>query len=418
MERQSSERAIVALVAAVQLVNWLDFVMVMPLGPDFARGLGIDLSALGSIGGSYTLAACISGVVCSLFLDRFDRRPALAVAMLGLVLGTAAGGFATGLGSLLAARVLAGIFGGPATSLSYSIVADVIPVERRGRAMGVVMSSFGVAQALGIPLGLELAERGSWRTPFFFVAGLGAVTVAGAIALLPPLRLHLSSDRPPAALDGLRLLGRPSALLSFVAMASLTFAAFLVIPNYSGFVQQNLGYPRAHLSRLYLVAGGANFALLTTVGRVVDRSGALVVVLAGSVLLCLSLSLGMVVQPAAIGPMAILAAFALGNSLRQVALSTLTSRVPEPAERAGFMSIQNAALHLASSGGMFLSSYLLRETAAKTLEGMDRVALLCMGLAPLVPVLVVAIERSIRLRGPRPAAAGAAATPAPAAEMH
>src|SRR5216684_8355522 len=116
---EQRERAVVLLVAAVQFVNILDFVMVMPMGPDFAAALGIPASKLGLIGGSYTAAAAVSGLAGSFFLDRFDRRPALGVAMLGLVVGTAMGALATGLHSLMAARVLAGAFGGPATSLSF-----------------------------------------------------------------------------------------------------------------------------------------------------------------------------------------------------------------------------------------------------------------------------------------------------------
>src|SRR5438270_13526154 len=97
------ELAVVLLVAAVQFVNILDFVMVMPMGPDFAAALGIPTSRLGLIGGSYTAAAAVSGLVGSFFLDRFDRRRALGVAMIGLVFGTAMGGFATGLGTLMLA---------------------------------------------------------------------------------------------------------------------------------------------------------------------------------------------------------------------------------------------------------------------------------------------------------------------------
>src|SRR5688572_16662379 len=112
---QRSERAIIFCVGAVQFVNILDFVIVMPLGPDFATDLKIPLSHLGYIGGSYTAAACVSGFLGAFFLDRFDRRKALAVAMLGLVLGTLAGAFAQGLVSLMIARIIAGAFGGPAT---------------------------------------------------------------------------------------------------------------------------------------------------------------------------------------------------------------------------------------------------------------------------------------------------------------
>ena len=135
----------VLLVGAVHFINILDFVMVMPLGPDFTAALGIPASYVGLVGGSYTAAACVSGLLGAFVLDRFDRRAALAVAMLGLVAGTAAGGLATGLTSLVAARVVAGFFGGPATSVGYAIIADTIPAERRGRAIGALMGAFSIA---------------------------------------------------------------------------------------------------------------------------------------------------------------------------------------------------------------------------------------------------------------------------------
>ncbi|HNH48665.1 MAG TPA: MFS transporter, partial [Myxococcota bacterium] len=121
---ERSERNLLLLIAAVQFVNILDFMMVMPLGPDFAVDLGIPTARLGLIGGSYTASAAVAGIVGARFLDRFDRRSALAVSMTGLVVATALGGFAWNFPSLLAARVLAGAFGGPATSVSMAVVAD------------------------------------------------------------------------------------------------------------------------------------------------------------------------------------------------------------------------------------------------------------------------------------------------------
>src|SRR5687768_14271775 len=140
--KQPSERLIVLLIASFQLVNILDFMIVMPLGPQFSVELGIPEHYLGVVAGIYTLAGAIAGIAGSFFLDRFDRRKALAVSMFGLFCATALGGFSFNLESLLAARVMAGIFGGPATSLSLSVIADVIPVARRGRAMATVMMGF------------------------------------------------------------------------------------------------------------------------------------------------------------------------------------------------------------------------------------------------------------------------------------
>ena len=92
--------------------------------------------------------------------------------------------------------MLAGAFGGPATSLALSIVADCVPPERRGRAMGAVMSAFSVASILGIPAALELARQGGWRLPFFVVGGMGLVIMAAAIALAAAV------DRAPLGPDG------------------------------------------------------------------------------------------------------------------------------------------------------------------------------------------------------------------------
>jgi predicted MFS family arabinose efflux permease len=212
---RTSEAKIIFLIGAVQCINILDFMMVMPLGPDFMAALGIDSSEIGKIGGSYTAAAAISGIVSARFLDRFDRRKALAVAMLGLALGTAAGGFATGLGTLILARVVAGIFGGPATSLSLAIVADIIPKERMGKAMGAVMSAFSVASVLGVPLGLQLALWFDWRAPFFFVAGLGLLITANAIFWLPSMRGHIEKRKGAPPVSILRFFQRRTFLLSY-----------------------------------------------------------------------------------------------------------------------------------------------------------------------------------------------------------
>ena len=98
-----SERFIVFLVGAVQFINVLDFMMVMPLGPNYARALGISTAPIGLVAGSYTAAAAVAGIIAARFLDRFDRRKALGVALFGLVTGTASGALAQGLGSLVLA---------------------------------------------------------------------------------------------------------------------------------------------------------------------------------------------------------------------------------------------------------------------------------------------------------------------------
>jgi predicted MFS family arabinose efflux permease len=395
----ASERKIIFLLSAVSFVNVLDFMMVLPLGPDFARELGIPTSKLGIIGGSYTAAAAVAGLIGSTFLDRFDRRRALAVAILGLIIATAAGGLAQGFGMLVAARVLAGLFGGPATSIGMSILADVVPLERRGKAMSQVMGAFAVASVVGLPVGLRLALIGGWRAPFFAVAGLGVVVALAAIAIMPPLRGHLGSKRAPAERRGLRAFFTDrTVLLSLSGTVAINMGTFLLVPNLSAWLQQNLGYPRERLDILYFSGGIVAFVAMRVGGALIDRRGPLPPTIFGSVLMMLITAISFLPERPLIHPVGIFIGFMMANSVRAVALSTLSTRVPFPAERARFMSAQSAAQHLAAAAGAMISSVLLVNRPDGTLGGLDRLGALAIVLAAAVPVFVGAVLGRVRLR--------------------
>jgi predicted MFS family arabinose efflux permease len=237
-----NEKLVVLLIASIQFINILDFMIVMPLGPDFARDIGIGSNQIGVLAGSYTAAAALAGLGGAFFLDRFDRRKALAVSILGLMVGTAAGGLAWDLPSMLGARILAGLFGGPATSLSLAIISDVVPAQRRGRAMGTVIAGFSVASIFGVPVSLELAHALSWRAPFFAVSGLGLAIIIAVFLLLPPLRIHLMRGITPPGWGMLRQLAKPLPLLAYGGTAAMMLSAFTLIPNIAPYIVFNLGY--------------------------------------------------------------------------------------------------------------------------------------------------------------------------------
>lgn len=376
-------------------MNVLDFVMVMPLGPDFAAGLGIATSHIGIVGGSYTAAAAVAGLLGATFLDRFDRRKALTVAMLGLVVGTVLGGFATGLGSLLLARVLAGAFGGPATALSLAIVSDVVPPERRGRALGVVMTAFSVASTLGVPVGLELARLFGWRAPFFAVGALGLVFTAVAFQILPSLTSHMNRDATPSR-EG-PLFDRLSAL-TLLNTAIVMGGVFAIVPNISAFLQHNLGYPREHLGVLYLVGGIASFLATRLIGALVDRFGATALVTFGTLAYSGALYFGFVHPLATEHVIYVFTLLMLSASLRGVPLNTLATRVPHRSQRARFMSAQSAVQHLSSSAGALVTSLWLDAEPSGKLVGMAAVSLTAIGFALFVPLLSFVIERAVKHR--------------------
>lgn len=405
---ERSERRLVLVLAAVQFVNILDFMMVMPLGPDFADQLSIDRANLGIIGGSYTASAALSGFACAFFLDRFDRRPALALSLLGLAVGTFGGVLATGLGSLVLARVIAGAFGGPATSLAMSIVADAIPPERRGRAMGTMMTAFSVASVAGVPAGLELARLGTWHTPFIATAALAVVAALLAQLMLPPLRGHLeSAHHDESAFAGFaRLFTRPVTAISYAMTFTTMLGMFALIPNIAAYIQGNLGYPRESLGMLYGAGGLASFITMRPFGRMVDRFGALRVGTVASVLTAVIVWVGFGQEDFVAPVLGVFVCFMVANGLRNVAYNTLTSRVPEADERARFMSLQSMVQHVGAAAGAFLSSQLLSTTDDGLLVGLPHVAWVAVLTMAALPFFMATVQaRLAPAHTPAPAAA-------------
>ena len=167
------------MLASVQFTSIVDFMVVMPLGPQLMRTLGITSSQFGLIVSSYTISRGVAGIFASSFMDRFGRKAAFLTLYSGFLVGTFLCGLAQSYPTLLAARVVTGAFGGILGGMALAIVGDVFPEHKRGRATGVLMSAFALASVVGVPVGIYLGNRFDWHVA---VPGAGGAGIAGLLA--------------------------------------------------------------------------------------------------------------------------------------------------------------------------------------------------------------------------------------------
>ena len=392
-----SEPTLIALVGAVQFINIVDFMMVMPLGPSIAPALHIPLRHIGYIGGSYTLAAAAAGLAGALVLDRFPRRTMILLTLAGLIAATVSTAFAGDLSEVIAARLAAGLFGGPLTACALSAIIDAVPPERRGAAMGKVMGAFAAASVLGVPFGLELAHRFGWQAPFYGFGLLGGAVWIAAYALLrlPPRRDPPLSVR--AQIAAVReLLRRPVVWAGYAFTALSMGIGFMIIPNIAGFLQFNRGFPARYLGGLYLLGGIVSFFGMRFAGRLTDRTSAFLTGSGFTALLAGVIFLGFIQERVPITPVLLFPLFMLSMTGRNVAAQTLSSKIPPPALRAAFMSVQSALTHLASAVGAGYTSLMLDEHEGR-LIGMDRVATVAIALSLLIPLLFRYVEKRVKV---------------------
>ena len=387
------ETKIVWIAALVQLVNIVDFMMVMPLGPDIAKSLPVTNGDIGIICGCYTIAVGLSGIICSKFLDRFGRKNVALVAVLGLAFGTVSATLCWNIYSLIAARVLAGIFGGPAAAISLSMVADVVPPERRGKAMAIVMGSFAVSSIGAIPFGLELARWGSWRTPFYGISILGLAVFFLILFVTPSMKDHLKYKVNKISI--VKLMKNPDYLLAFIMMMSAMMSTYAIIPNFSAYFQLNLGMPRADLSFLYLVGGVFTLVLMQLGGRVADRIGALPANITGTAFFVYFLYDGFVHEPR-FSLMIIFIMFMGMSSFRNVSATAEASKLPKPYERAAFMSLLSSLQHMGNGMGALIASAMVVTTSTGELIHMERVGIFSIALAIFQPVILMIIRQNAK----------------------
>jgi predicted MFS family arabinose efflux permease len=164
------EKPLLWTLAAINFTHIVDFMILMPLGPQLMRIFEISPQQFGLLVSSYTLSAGISSFFGAFILDKYDRRSILIWVFLGFFVGTLACALSPNYPFLLFSRILSGLFGGLTSALIFAVIGDAIPDQRRGRAMGLVMAAFSVASVVGVPFGLFIASLSNWHAPFFFLA--------------------------------------------------------------------------------------------------------------------------------------------------------------------------------------------------------------------------------------------------------
>lgn len=291
------------------------------------------------------------------FIDRFDRKWALLVVYIGFTIGTLACAFANSYYFFLAARGVAGAFGGMLSALVLSIIGDAIPFERRASAMGIVMMAFSAASVIGVPAGLWIAAEYEWRTTFLIIGLLSVGFIFLILFYMPSLRMHLDTGKvqrnPVKILTN--VLNDNNQLRAILFNTLVILGHFLIIPFIAPYMQINIGFSDYQVTYIYLIGGALTVIFLPLVGKIADRRGNPKVFIIGSILAIASIFMitNLPAVPIWIA-LVVSSTYFVASSARNVPSVTMVTSVVNPESRGSFMSIRSASNQLA----MFLSSII------------------------------------------------------------
>ena len=160
MDDVGHSKAAVHLAMLINLLSIGSLMMVMPLGPDLVRHLGMQASHVGYISGGATLASALSMALAAPWLDRLKRKQALVILLTLRFSLLMACSMTSSAEQLILLFVLSGLVAGPMGALLMASMLDIIPPAERGRKLAYIGMGFSLAAIVVVPLALELALRG------------------------------------------------------------------------------------------------------------------------------------------------------------------------------------------------------------------------------------------------------------------
>jgi predicted MFS family arabinose efflux permease len=361
------ERNFLLLLAAMQFTHVVDFMILMPMGPQLMGTFALTPAHFGSIVSAYTFSAGIAGILAALFLDRFDRKTTMLFVYFGFIAGTLFCALAPSAHFLMLGRIISGGFGGVVVATVFAMISDVIPVHRRGTAMGIVMTAFSVASIAGVPIGLFLSTRLGWQMPFFALTALSSVMWVAGLRLLPNMR------RPPlisgVLADFGAILTKPLHWRAFAFTFAMMGSTFMVIPYISAYLVANAAVLNGQLPWVFFTGGLATFFTLRYFGKLGDRHGLARVY--GWVSLAAIVPVLLVTHQGPWGiwfALPVTTLFMILVSGRSAPGMALVTTVVEPRLRGGFMSLNTALQQLSSGAASLLAGLMLVAGADGRLE--------------------------------------------------
>jgi len=385
-----NEKMILGILAALQFTHIVDFMIMMPLGDILMKLFNISPQQFSILVSSYTFSAAIFGFLGAFIIDRFDRKKFLLLAYIGFTIGTFACAIAPTYETLCLARIVTGAFGGSIAACVLSIIGDIIPIERRGSAMGVVMASFSVASVFGVPFSLYVANKTVWHMPFLMIGALSSVIAVLIYFYLPNINSHLGKTRENPILHMANLLKRPSIQLAVFFMLMLVLGQFTIIPFLTPYNIRNVGVLPDQIPFIYIVGGLVSMIVAPVVGKLSDKLGKkyiFYIFAAFSIIPLLLITnmghvpLWMVLVSAAL--------LFIGFGGRMIPAQTLMTAVVEPHNRGAFMSLNSSIQQLGMGIGSYIAGIIIYEnTTTHILYNYEKVGYLAVAFS-IVAIFMV-----------------------------
>jgi MFS transporter, DHA1 family, chloramphenicol resistance protein len=344
------------LAVAVFAMGTSEF-MLSGLLPDLASDLDVTVGTAGALTSAFAIGMVVGAPLVAALARTWPRRSSLLGFVLAFAAAHAVGATTSSFAVLFATRVVAALANAGFLALALTAATALVPPDRKGRALAVLLSGTTVATIAGVPGGSVLGAVLGWRATFWAVAALCLPAALGILRGIPAGRDECEAPGTPALRAELTQLTRPPLVLVMLLGALVNAATFASLTFLAPVVTGSAGLGELWISVALVLFGSGSFVGVTVAGRLSDRSPGQVLAVGGPLLLVGWPTTAMLASE----PVALLILVFVQGALSFALGSTLIARVLHEAAGAPTMagSYATAALNVGAVVGPVIAAACL-----------------------------------------------------------
>lgn len=205
-----------------------DAYIIAGLIPGISETYDKDVSQIGLAVSIFTLFYAISAPIFASLLAGRSVKKILLYAMVVFTIANSITAIASTFTILLMSRAIAGVGAGLFSPLAISVSSELVPIEQKGRAIGLTLGGMSVGTVLGVPLGLYVSNLLNWQASIWMLVFIGVIAIFSMIVYLP----HIKTAPPPILKERIKMFVDKKVTITvfitfFASVASLGLYTYL-----------------------------------------------------------------------------------------------------------------------------------------------------------------------------------------------
>ncbi|MFE7169266.1 MFS transporter [Streptomyces sp. NPDC057616] len=259
--------ALLALAIGAFGIGTTEFV-IMGVLPEVAGDFGVTIPTAGWLVSGYALGVVLGAPLLTVLGTKVSRKKMLMFLMGLFVVGNALSALAPVFGVMLIGRIVASLAHGAFFGIGSVVAANLVAPEKKASAISLMFTGLTVANIVGVPLGTYIGQAAGWRVTFAGVASLGIVGLLGVAKLVP------ETGRPESADIRVEFAAfRNVQVWLAMAMTVLGYGGvFAAITYITPMMTEVAGYSAGAVTWLLVLFGTGMFLGNLVGGRFADRA--------------------------------------------------------------------------------------------------------------------------------------------------